>query len=124
MSYQELWYELIVEEIAASKFKITCLSVIERVRKTRKPITGDTLGKPVAEIVPANRAEVSKEAADGGTVRFRDIVSLYDASGCSLELSPHASGPRTIGALEDLHDSRQASWRSLRQRGDETEGWS
>jgi prevent-host-death family protein len=41
-----------MEEIAASKFKITCLSVIERVRKTRKPIRVTRYGKPVAEIVP------------------------------------------------------------------------
>jgi prevent-host-death family protein len=41
-----------MEEIAASKFRITCLSVIERVRKTRKPIRVTRYGKPVAEIVP------------------------------------------------------------------------
>ena len=41
-----------MEEIAASKFKVTCLSVIERVRKTRKPIRVTRYGKPVAEIVP------------------------------------------------------------------------
>jgi prevent-host-death family protein len=41
-----------MEEIAASKFKVSCLSVIERVRKTRKPIRVTRYGKPVAEIVP------------------------------------------------------------------------
>jgi prevent-host-death family protein len=41
-----------MEEIAASKFKVTCLSVIERVRKTRKPVRVTRYGKPVAEIVP------------------------------------------------------------------------
>lgn len=41
-----------MEEIAASKFRVTCLSVIERVRKTRKPIRVTRYGKVVAEIVP------------------------------------------------------------------------
>jgi prevent-host-death family protein len=41
-----------VEEIAISKFKATCLSVMERVRKTRKPILVTRFGKPIAEVVP------------------------------------------------------------------------
>jgi len=41
-----------MEEMAISKFKATCLSVMERVRKTRKPIRVTRFGKPVAEIVP------------------------------------------------------------------------
>jgi prevent-host-death family protein len=41
-----------VEEIAISKFKATCLAVLERVRKTRKPIRVTRFGKPVAEVVP------------------------------------------------------------------------
>ena len=41
-----------MEEIAVSKFKATCLSVLENVRKTRKPIRITRFGKPVAEVVP------------------------------------------------------------------------
>jgi len=41
-----------MEQIAISKFKATCLSVLERVRKTRKPVLVTRFGKPVAEIVP------------------------------------------------------------------------
>jgi prevent-host-death family protein len=41
-----------MEEIAISKFKATCLAVLERVRKTRKPIRITKFGKPVAEVVP------------------------------------------------------------------------
>jgi prevent-host-death family protein len=41
-----------VEEIAISKFKATCLAVLKRVNKTRKPIRITKFGKPVAEIVP------------------------------------------------------------------------
>jgi prevent-host-death family protein len=41
-----------MEEIAISKFKATCLAVLEQVRKTGKPILVTRFGKPVAEIVP------------------------------------------------------------------------
>ena len=42
----------LMEEIAISKFKATCLSVLERVRKTRKPIRVTKFGQAVAEVVP------------------------------------------------------------------------
>lgn len=41
-----------MEQIAISKFKATCLAVLEDVRKTGKPIRVTRFGKPVAEIVP------------------------------------------------------------------------
>jgi prevent-host-death family protein len=41
-----------MDEIAISKFKATCLAVLENVRKTRKPIRITRFGKPVAEVVP------------------------------------------------------------------------
>jgi prevent-host-death family protein len=41
-----------MEEIAISKFKATCLAVMERVRRTRKPIRVTRFGEPVAEVVP------------------------------------------------------------------------
>ncbi len=42
-----------MEKIAVSKFKATCLAVVERVRRTKKPILITRFGVPVAEIVPA-----------------------------------------------------------------------
>lgn len=41
-----------MEEIAISKFKATCLAVLERVQKTGQPIRVTRFGKPVAEIKP------------------------------------------------------------------------
>jgi len=41
-----------MEEIAISKFKATCLSVLEGVRRSRRPILVTRFGKPVAQIVP------------------------------------------------------------------------
>ena len=54
--YQDSWYKLDMEEIAASKFKVNCLAVVEQVRKTRKPVRITRYGKPVAEIRPASPA--------------------------------------------------------------------
>jgi antitoxin (DNA-binding transcriptional repressor) of toxin-antitoxin stability system len=40
-----------VEEMAISKFKATCLAVLERVRKTGTPVLITRFGHPIAEIV-------------------------------------------------------------------------
>ncbi len=67
-----------MEEIAASKFKVTCLSVIERVRKTRKPIRVTRYGKPVAEIVPLPVPKRSKSRLGtmAGTILYMgDVIS-------------------------------------------------
>lgn len=41
-----------MEEIAISKFKATCLAVLEKVRKTGQPILVTRFGRPVAQITP------------------------------------------------------------------------
>ena len=41
-----------METIAISKFKATCLAVLQRVRRTGKPVLVTRFGKPIAEIVP------------------------------------------------------------------------
>jgi len=67
-----------MEEIAISKFKATCLSVLERVRKTGKPILVTRFGQPVAEVVPPSVAKPAERKL--GTMRgtfdiVGDIVS-------------------------------------------------
>lgn len=42
----------IMKEMPISKFKATCLAVLEQVRKTRRPVRITRFGKPVAEVVP------------------------------------------------------------------------
>jgi prevent-host-death family protein len=67
-----------VEEIAISKFKATCLAVLERVRKTGKPILVTRFGEPVAEVVPPPLPERPKNwvGSFAGTGRLLgDIVS-------------------------------------------------
>lgn len=41
-----------METMAISEFKATCLAVMKRVQKTRKPILITKRGEPVVEIVP------------------------------------------------------------------------
>lgn len=67
-----------MEEIAISKFKATCLAVLERVRKTGKPVLVTRFGQPVAQLVPPSAKE--KPTRDLGTLRGTariagDIVS-------------------------------------------------
>ena len=41
-----------METMAISKFKATCLAVLQRVKRTGRPVLVTRFGKPIAEIVP------------------------------------------------------------------------
>ena len=41
-----------IEVMAISKFKATCLAVLERVRRTGRPILVTRRGEPIAEVIP------------------------------------------------------------------------
>ena len=47
-----------MDEISISKFKATCLAVLERVRRTREPVLVTRRGVPVAEIKPPAEPEI------------------------------------------------------------------
>ena len=67
-----------MEEIAISKFKATCLEVLERVRRTRKPIRVTRFGEPVAEVTPPSipKRKGNRLGSMVGTARIKgDIVS-------------------------------------------------
>jgi prevent-host-death family protein len=40
-----------MENMAISEFKATCLAVLERVRRTKRPVLITRFGQPVAEVV-------------------------------------------------------------------------
>ena len=46
-----------MEEVAISEFKAKCLALLERVRKTRKPLRITRRGRPIADIVPPSVVE-------------------------------------------------------------------
>jgi hypothetical protein len=65
-----------MEEIAISKFKATCLAVLERVRRTGQPIRVTRFGHVIAEINPPQGAKHTIRMGGGiGTVKILgDIV--------------------------------------------------
>jgi prevent-host-death family protein len=42
-----------MKQVAISEFKAKCLSLIDQVQKTKKPICITRFGKPVAQVAPA-----------------------------------------------------------------------
>jgi prevent-host-death family protein len=65
-----------MEEIAISKFKATCLAVLEKVKKSGQPILVTRFGQPVARIIPPTpTSRVRKLGTLAGTAEIRgDIV--------------------------------------------------
>ena len=50
-----------METMAISQFKARCLAVLEKVRRTRKPLLITRFGEPVAEVAPPSSPPRSKE---------------------------------------------------------------
>jgi prevent-host-death family protein len=63
-----------METLSVSKFKATCLSVLEEVKTKRKKVCITKRGVPIAEVVPVNMKEkgISLKAA---VTFIGDIVS-------------------------------------------------
>jgi prevent-host-death family protein len=67
-----------METIAVSKFKATCLAVLQRVKRTGKPVLVTRFGKPIAEVVPPSRPASARDWLGSFQSRGRikgDIVS-------------------------------------------------
>jgi prevent-host-death family protein len=73
-----------MEEIAVSKFKATCLSVLQRVQKTRKPILITRFGKPIAEVVPPS-PQHGRANWFGSMVGTGEILGDIIAPACPAE---------------------------------------
>lgn len=67
-----------IHEVAISKFKAQCLSLLDQVSKTKRPLRVTRRGRPLADVVPAP-SEVSEASWIGsmsGTIEIiGDIVS-------------------------------------------------
>ena len=65
-----------MKSMPAGEFKARCLAVMEDVSKTREPVLITKRGKPVAKLVPAERAEQDFIGRLEGRVRITgDIES-------------------------------------------------
>jgi prevent-host-death family protein len=71
-----------MREIPISKFKATCLAVLEDVRRTGAPARVTRFGRPVAEVVPASPKTAS---------------SWLGCAKHSIEISGNIAGP--VGAF-------------------------
>jgi antitoxin (DNA-binding transcriptional repressor) of toxin-antitoxin stability system len=68
----------VMETMAISKFKATCLATLERVRRTGRPLRVTRFGKPVADIVPPAPGRPPREWLGSlrGTIEIRgDLVA-------------------------------------------------
>lgn len=67
-----------METIAISKFKATCLALLDRVRKTGQPLLITKRGEPIAQVLPPPPAEAPEGSTYGcmkGTIEILgDIV--------------------------------------------------
>jgi len=54
-----------MEEIAISKFKATCLAVLERVKKTGQPVLVTRFGQAVAQIIPPDAVKPAPRFGTG-----------------------------------------------------------
>ena len=66
-----------MEDIAISKFKATCLAVLEQVRKTGQPIRVTRFGQPIAEIFPPGSLRAPRRFG----ARIRSGAILGDITG-------------------------------------------
>lgn len=82
-----------MKEIAISKFKATCLAVLENVRKTGKPVRVTRFGKPVADVFPPGKQEIPER-------RLGTLTS-------SIEIHDDIVGP--VGDESDWEALREGS---------------
>jgi hypothetical protein len=88
-----------VEEMAISKLKATCFAVLERVRKSRRPIRVTRFGQPVAETVPPSPLPNNKHWL-GTQGQMALAVSLWEflaALRRAAGASPSDPGPKWQG---------------------------
>jgi antitoxin (DNA-binding transcriptional repressor) of toxin-antitoxin stability system len=87
-----------MKQIAISKFKATCLAVLEWVRKTGEPVLVTRFGHPIAEINPAGGVKRAPSLGGGiGTaVILGDIVGpTGDISEWQAARDPESDKPDT-----------------------------
>jgi prevent-host-death family protein len=73
-----------MESMPVSKFKATCLAVVQQVKRTGRPVLITRFGRPVAEVVPPRRRASRSDwlGSMAGTARtVGDIVGPVTGPG-------------------------------------------
>lgn len=63
--------------LGAAQFKATCLSVLEQVAKSRRPVTITKRGKPVARLVPVETSSKAPNPLIGSVLWEHDIIGPF-----------------------------------------------
>ena len=65
-----------MKKVAISEFKAKCLSLLEEVEKTKKPLLVTKFGKPIAEVGPpsVNQKSQSWVGSMAGEINFLDDI--------------------------------------------------
>lgn len=63
-----------MESIAISKFKATCLALLDRVQKTGQPLLITKRGKPIAQVIPPEPERPPEEDTFGCMAGTFEIV--------------------------------------------------
>jgi prevent-host-death family protein len=67
-----------IQEIAISKFKAKCLSLLQEVSKTKIPLRVTRRGKPIADVIPASSEGLERSwigSLSGSVDIVGDVVS-------------------------------------------------
>lgn len=88
-----------MRSISASKFKDTCLRILDEVAANRTPVTITKWGRPVARLLPVVASRYAAAPEDAGATGVEEAVQPYgsDAPG---SVTP---GSLSEGANERLH---------------------
>lgn len=74
-----------MQEIAISKFKATCSTVLEHVRRTHQPIRVTKFGDPIAEVVPPSPNPKKKAWLGSMTGTGRIVGDIVSPSNDELQ---------------------------------------
>jgi prevent-host-death family protein len=73
-----------IETMAVSQFKAKCLSVLQRVKRTGRPVLVTRFGEPIAEVVPPTARTLTRSWIGSYRKRGRivgDVVSPVEDAG-------------------------------------------
>jgi prevent-host-death family protein len=80
-----------MEAMPVSKFKATCLAVLQRVKRSGRPVLLTRFGKPLAEVVPVRPSTAPQDWL--GSMRGRGTTEG--------DLTKPATSPEAWAALRD-----------------------